>query len=111
MYKHYKLWDFLKKEYFFWKGVVPFIFEWALEKSCYPKGDGNTYGHGIPQFDKMEDKAVLLGLIFLILPFIIIAIIIILIWYIRKKGGFKKLVHKKKESTSKPQPIKTIYIG
>jgi len=109
--KHYKLWDFLKKEYFFWKGVVPFIFEWALEKSCYPKGNGNTYGHGIPQFDKMEDKAVLLGLIFLILPFIIIAIIIILIWFIRKKGGFKKLFHKKEKSISKPQPMKTIYVG
>ena len=112
--KHERMWDFLKKEYFFWKGIVPFIFEWSLEKSCYSKGDGNIYGHGIPQFDKMESKAVALGLLFLILPFIIIPIIIFLIWYIRKKKG-KKPFFKKNEGISKPtKPVKstkTIYIG
>jgi len=80
--EHEKLWEFLKKEYwllsigniFGGKRIVPFIFERALEKTAYGKGDGNIYGHGIPQFDKMEKYAVYL-----------IIIGCILIWYLYKR--------------------------
>lgn len=94
--KHCKLWKFLKMEYFFWKGIVPFIFEWSIEKSCYPKGDKNTYGYGIPQFDKMERKAFILGLIFLFLPFVIAFIIVLVIYYIKKRRREKGKKRKEK---------------
>ena len=96
--KHYKLWEFLKKEYwvlslgniFGGKGIVPFIFEYSLEKTAYHKGNEYAYGSGIPQFDKMEKLAVTLGIIFIILPFIIIALTIILIFILLKRRKKQK---------------------
>lgn len=86
--KHSKLFNFLKKEYFFYKGIVPFIFERAIEKTAFTGGNivaGNTYGNGIPQFDLAEKYAYRLAILFAILPFIIIAIIIMVYYFIRRK--------------------------
>lgn len=96
--KHEKLWNFLKGEYNIislgnilgGERIVPFIFEYSLEKTAYSKEgwDGTSYGHGIPQFDKMEEYAFKLGLLFAILPFIIASCLSILFYKIHKKYGF-----------------------
>jgi len=102
--KHYKLWDFLKKEYWLFsignifggKRIVPFIFEYSMEKTAYHKGDKYAYGSGIPQFDKMEKFAVTLGIVFLILPFIIIALAISIYMWVKKR---------------KPKKLPVVHIG
>ena len=96
---HEKLWDFLKGEYSILtignllggKRIVPFIFEYSMEKTAYhQKGwDGASYGHGIPQFDKMNHYAVALGLILALLPLLVILIISALFYRIHKKYGIR----------------------
>lgn len=86
--EHKLLVDILRAEYFWYKSLVPDIFESALKDGCYPKGDEDTWGAGIPQFDKVSDSF-FWGCIFwiLLLPIIIVIIVVslFLVYYFYKK--------------------------
>ncbi len=77
---------------FFWSPLVPHIFEDGLEKSCYDKGEPNAYGHGIPDFQEMNDYCYHTALFYLFLILLGIAIIVSVVIYIlyRYFGGGKK---------------------
>jgi len=116
--KHEKLWDFLKGEYSILslgnilggKRIVPFIFERAIEKTAHGEKswDGKSYGHGIPQFDKMSEYAFKLGVFFAMLPFIIIVCMVLLFYKIHKKYGFGvlSLLFTKKGSSANLKNVK-----
>jgi len=97
--KHEKLWDFLKGEYSILtignllggKRIVPFIFEYSMEKTAYHQTgwDDTSYGHGIPQFDKMSRYALGLGIMFALLPFIIIGSLFGVFYRIHRKYGIR----------------------
>lgn len=98
--EHKLLVDILRAEYFWYKGLVPDIFESALKDGCYQKGDKDTWGAGIPQFDKVLDSF-FWGCIFwiLLLP-VIIVIIAVSSFFIYR---FYK---KKKPRKEKPAPVR-----
>jgi len=84
------------KQALFWdKSAISNAMEEALKESCYPKGDKNTWGAGIVQFDKVNIlfKQKLSGMIFTgcasIIILLVILIIVILL-YIYKKKKTKK---------------------
>jgi len=82
--QHKPLIEVVKTLWFWNKGVVPDAYENALENSCIPKGDPNTWGAGIVQFDKTSENFYynLLSLIFI--PLILLFSLVVLIINIYK---------------------------
>ncbi len=93
--------DFLKLEYFYWQGIVPFIFETSMEHSCVERGDINSYGHGVPQFDTMSTWVFWLGLLFALLPFIIAFVAIVVYWKVIRPWWEER--KKKRREAKKPR--------
>jgi subtilisin family serine protease len=94
--------DTVKSLYFWDRGIAARAYEDALKESCISKGDENSWGAGIPQFDKVNEIYAAKLNWLLIQWFIIMGVIIgatigatILIrrrknkkWYLKKKIVF-----------------------
>jgi len=65
--------------YFWNKGVIPDALESSLEESCTKKGDSNTWGAGIPDFEKAQNIFHLKLIFMIAIPFVILAIIVIIL--------------------------------
>ena len=91
----------VKSLYFWDKSVIPQAFEDAIEASAYTKGDANSWGAGIAQFDKINGNFQM-GLyskliIWFSLPLILILIIIVLTYYYlrqRSSSGYSRKSYK-----------------
>jgi|GEM_PF-2755244 len=83
--QHSTLYNTLKKLYFFDKGLIPHIFERGLEKSCYHKGDEYSYGHGIPNFERMDNICYWMAILYLIAYIALVTVIIITIVFVIHK--------------------------
>ena len=81
--------DFL---YFWDAGIVADVLEDSLKEGCYPKGQENDWGMGIPQFDKVNDifagKLLFLLALFLLVLFAIVILVVYLLYrkFYQKKG-------------------------
>jgi hypothetical protein len=81
--------DWVKTLYFWDKATIPQLFEDSLKSSCYPKGDMNTWGAGIVQFDKMNEQfksGLYWKLIFFFVPIILI-ILFAIVFLSRRKSS------------------------
>lgn len=71
---------------YFWDGgIKKNIFENGITDTVYVKGDANSYGHGIPDFEDADSAVFWTCILYIVIWFAVLIIVIIVVVYIYKK--------------------------